>query len=1502
MFCSKQAMLVGASKSISGFDPRSIPGCALWLDGADASTITGTTTVTAWADKSGNSRNLSVGSGTTSYTNNAITLASSYMYVTSAVDLTNYTMFIIAKSNSSTNNQTVFVGRPNTSVDYSSTDGFGFYMDYQTSVRLYGQSSVAGQLASFSATTSNPNVFSFQPGSTVINAWLNGSSVSGGTGLSTRTSTAQGFAIGASWNGSSYNNIISTASIYEILVYNTALTQTQRQSVEGYLAWKWGLHVQVPAPVQTPLSISGCKIWFDAADSASITKSGTTVTSWSNKSGNASATTGGGTVSINQAYQNGISSVRFPAGTNYLSVGAVTFSTQYRSVFMVATLPAASTPGPSFFNSLFGDYVSGQFGAYSTTVGLGYNGYTGLLASPSGFFGTTSLVSICAGSTDQGIFINGIAQTLTTNNVTGPFWATGATTSLTLGGGSTSTTTGTLDIYEIMQYDGTVTASQRQSVENYLMGKWGIKPSLPAIHPFYSIPSFSRVFQPIDVPGCALWLDGADQTTISSVVPSTAYFPFDGSILDQSNVITFTTTGSVPYVTGKYGQAVSFVNAQGAVSSNYLSSTYNLPSTFTISCWVQLPVTSGKYMIISTAPNSGYSLGNINIYVSAGNMYCAYDHIANNGAGYAVSANTWYHAAITYNSGTLLLYVNGAQSGSAVTAAGSTINGITIGGGADLGPDPYPVTGYVDDLRIYNSVLTAAQISNIYVNTLTTNVSQWSDKSGSRNNFTPSAGTVTTSTDSGYPVLNFPSGAIMSSANQITFTPASAFYTVFRQSTLSGQGLDYVIGFTNATVGQTGDQGIRIGGSGLYGAGTLTGGAQDVGNNNYYVNGFFNPTFPLSTFSNTFVMVGTTVCSSTTTSYITISTAFSSRFFIGSMCELLYYPGGLTTTQRQQVEGYLAAKWGLLNNLPGKTLSPLNISGCVLWLDAADTSTLMLSTNNVTQWSDKSGSGNNATQATAGSQPTTGGIQNGLNTLLFTGKVMTYPTISLSAQTVFCVYLNNTFTPYGWPVHIGPFAFFYAAPSSNVGIGRSGYTDEVLANWSTNGLTTSKYTVYGGTVSVSGTTTSVLYFNGNQVASNTVTSSGGLVNYTIGTLQSGANTVTGYIAEVIVFNSVLGTTQRQSVENYLMSKWGISNVTTHPFKSIPPSTSQPPQFQEVTPGNWKYDWQPYLSNLTRANNSANSTVIPTVAYGTGGASLSPALSIQYYFGGVLAPNGTIYCIPNGSSNILMINTATNGVSYGTGGPSLSPALSTQSYIGGVLAPNGTIYCAPWGAANILMINTSSNSVSYGTGGASLSPALSTQSYFGGGVLGPNGNIYCPPNLSSNILIINTSDNSVKYGTGGASLSPALSTQSYSGGVLAPNGTIYCAPYGASNILMINTSSNSVSYGTGGASLSPALSTQSYSGAILAPNGNIYCIPKAAANVLIINTSTNSVSYGTNSLGTPALSGQGYYGGVLAPNGTIYCVPGGASNILRISNTYTETPSSNYCLSPWTNKL
>jgi hypothetical protein len=56
----------------------------------------------------------------------------------------------------------------------------------------------------------------------------------------------------------------------------------------------------------------------------------------------------------------------------------------------------------------------------------------------------------------------------------------------------------------------------------------------------------------------------------------------------------------------------------------------------------------------------------------------------------------------------------------------------------------------------------------------------------------------------------------------------------------------------------------------------------------------------------------------TGTTTVELSAAIG-RFFVGRMYEVILYSSPLTDSQRQQLEGYLAWKWGLQSSLPSST-------------------------------------------------------------------------------------------------------------------------------------------------------------------------------------------------------------------------------------------------------------------------------------------------------------------------------------------------------------------------------------------------------------------------------------------------------------------------------------------------------------------------------------------------------------------------------------------------------
>jgi hypothetical protein len=562
--------VLGTSKSIFGFDPRSIGGCVVWMDGQDTAAKGSNSTVTVWSNKG--TASLATGSGTTNTLSpgqigleGGITLKAPSNVLTGVGGLSftnsgsvgNNEVGIGAHAGSGagvgvnssplftipTQASTLFVAMYPTSndqyrasimvesaqlsapmmwlsIEVGSNSGGIIGQDYNGSWPQLMQPS-SGQYSTslvqrVDCMITRPNY------GTTYGLWTNGTQQSATYG-SNYFSTLSNYPINqifvGSFTSSVWGNRNFNGTIYEVLFYDSALIDTQRQAVEGYLAWKYGFQASLAAghpylsrtvfaKTFSPLDISGSAIqprcWFDAADASKLVLSGSSVTTWSNKTGYANAGSAVGTVTNGGATLNGTPGIRFAAGTSYLSIGSITYTTAYRNLFMVVAMPAASANTVTFLSA--NDAIGGQCYSYGSLADLEFNksGTVGLkTTSPTSFFSATSIVSICTARGDyvqgsvQGIWINGTLQTLATNGITSntTFWSTGATTALTIGGASGSQ----FDVYEIIQYDGPIPLSQCYQIEGYLAWKWGLTANLPAAaavaksaaHPFKTFPPSS---------------------------------------------------------------------------------------------------------------------------------------------------------------------------------------------------------------------------------------------------------------------------------------------------------------------------------------------------------------------------------------------------------------------------------------------------------------------------------------------------------------------------------------------------------------------------------------------------------------------------------------------------------------------------------------------------------------------------------------------------------------------------------------------------------------------------------------------------------------------------------------------------------------------------------------------------------------------------------------------------------------------------------------------------
>lgn len=238
-------------------------------------------------------------------------------------------------------------------------------------------------------------------------------------------------------------------------------------------------------------------------------------------------------------------------------------------------------------------------------------------------------------------------------------------------------------------------------------------------------------------------------------------------------------------------------------------------------------------------------------------------------------------------------------------------------------------------------------------------------------------------------------------------------------------------------------------------------------------------------------------------------------------------------------ESYLAEKWGVtLQEFSPADLSP------TLWLDASDTGTITESGGSVSQWDDKSGNGNDVTQATGTDQPATGTrTLNGLNVLDFDGTNdrlwrSNVLTSAVDNITMILAYdadgVTGTRVPFTNGNGGNGYGISHTPDGLNYGWLQGGVAWKTSSTSATTGAQIVLFQIVSGTVSmrVNGAVVS-----GVQQATPTTPTA----QFTIGShVNSGGSAWDGGIAEAIFVDGTLTAQQIYDTENYLANKWGIT--------------------------------------------------------------------------------------------------------------------------------------------------------------------------------------------------------------------------------------------------------------------------------------------------------------------------------------------------------------------------
>jgi len=687
------SIMMQATMSIGGgvtnFLPTSIPGCSVWLDAADSSTITlNGSGVSQWRDKSTNGFlfTQSTAGNQPTYSTNSLNGQATLQFTAAnstylgggtnyAVGTNSFAIFAVFKFSDTTSNGSVFCksllgsqqGRiyflreSNGTFNFRVTDPVG---DNNQFTDTYAGNTYRIMCMTYNRTAGAGFVFN------------NGTLVSSYTAdKTTNLTNTNTFIIGG------YNNGSGTASpptagfylngnIAEIICYTNSYDMTLgiQQQIEGYLASKWGIRsylntshpfYSVPAltnaySVFTPKSISGLNVWWDGADpngTGVVPVNGATINTWVDKSGNGY----NATASVAGTYSSS------PVGVNFGTTGY--YTTSY---------PANPTNESCFI--VFNKSSNNQMMMIGTAVGgrevaMQSGTIFGTVNSKVGWSATMSAGS-ATGVTHLGeVFVSGGTSTYVNFNgavtLTGPSAVTaftsGILTNLGREAGAEFQYLGY--IQEILFYNSVLTLSQRQLVEGYLAWKWGVQTNLPVAHPYYST------------------------SALNSVVSNTMTYSSAGSVVKSATTVavvlqtnTFAYTGANQTVTVPVG--TTYVTAQlwgagGGGAGNGSNSLYNMT-------------------LLGNGGGGGYTSANLT--VTAGTTLTVIVGQAGScsaTAGAAIAASYGGGGAALSSDGNWRQTSGGGRSAIQISSA-DIITAGGGGGGGKMGDTPYPtnVTGY----------------------------------------------------------------------------------------------------------------------------------------------------------------------------------------------------------------------------------------------------------------------------------------------------------------------------------------------------------------------------------------------------------------------------------------------------------------------------------------------------------------------------------------------------------------------------------------------------------------------------------------------------------------------------------------------------------------------------------------------------------------------------------------------------------------------------------------
>ncbi len=421
--------------------------------------------------------------------------------------------------------------------------------------------------------------------------------------------------------------------------------------------------VLMTGSVWSPASLSPLA-WYDASDTNTITQSAGVVSQWSDKSGRSNhlsqATSTARPVTTNGLI-NGMTAIAFDGTDDTLRTATNPFGATINNAFVMAVFNVGALGSSTAFSlsasgaNRWQSHAPWNDGTVYFDCGGSAIPYRLQYASGWAASRVVLMGYYCSVSDNvQEIWEGGTQKA---SDTSGHAVATSGALAFGSDGGSTYDS---VKFGEAIIINGTVTSTNRQSLEGYLANKWGLTNTLPAIHP-YKTQAPSTVSATTNLDGTVTDPDGDPVTTLWTVVSGPGLVVFtDDTAIDTT--VNFTIEGVYTLrLTASDGVLQTSDDVLINVTTNISQSTMSAPTGLSASALAT------NQIKLAWADNSTNETGfAIQRSVTSGSGFSAIGTAAANATNYTdntvSAATTYYYRVAATNATTNSVYSGEASA------------------------------------------------------------------------------------------------------------------------------------------------------------------------------------------------------------------------------------------------------------------------------------------------------------------------------------------------------------------------------------------------------------------------------------------------------------------------------------------------------------------------------------------------------------------------------------------------------------------------------------------------------------------------------------------------------------------------------------------------------------------------------------------------------------------------------------------------------------------------